>query len=169
MIKTCENCGVEFVPTNGKQVCCSQRCNASKWRKLNPAKCKESQKRNNEKRRGVHRYNSTVRKEWYKKKSSDKSWRENLNIQYNARRMLIQEFIREYKLSRGCADCGYNKHHAALDFDHIKGEKVFNVCNAKSIKQASEEMKKCEVVCANCHRIRTYERLQNPCTYEPAE
>lgn len=71
----------------------------------------------------------------------------------------IKEFISSYKMGKGCVDCGYNKHHSALDFDHIKGEKKLNVCFAKSIAQAKKEIAKCEVVCSNCHRIRTYERL----------
>ena len=160
MIKICENCGIEFEPNNGKQVCCSRKCNVEKWRKLNPDKAKLSQRKNDEKRKGINRYNSEVRKKWYKNKTNDPKWKEKINNQYNNRRKKIQEFIRNYKLSKGCSDCGYNKHHAALEFDHVDGEKEFNVCNAKSIKQAKEEIKKCEVVCSNCHRIRTYERLQ---------
>lgn len=160
MIKICVNCGVEFTPKNGKQVCCSKRCNTEKWRKLNPEKFKESQRKNDEKRKGVSRYNSEVRKRWYKNKSSDSEFREKINEQYNERRSKTQDFLRTYKLSKGCKDCGYKKHHAALEFDHITGEKEFNVCNAKSIKQAKEEIKKCEVVCSNCHKIRTFERLQ---------
>ena len=160
MIKICENCGIEFEPNNGKQVCCSRKCNVEKWRKINPDKAKLSQRKNDEKRKGINRYNSEVRKKWYKNKTNDPKWKEKINNQYNNRRKKIQEFIRNYKLSKGCADCGYNKHHAALEFDHVDGEKEFNVCNAKSIKQAKEEIKKCEVVCSNCHRIRTYERLQ---------
>jgi hypothetical protein len=39
-----------------------------------------------------------------------------------------------------CKNCGKG-------FDHIKGEKEFNVCNAKSVNQAKKEIKKCEVVC----------------------
>jgi len=160
MLKVCENCGVEFTPNSGKQVCCTKRCNVKKWRKLNPEKIKESQRKNDEKRKGVNRYNPEVRKEWYKRKISNPEWREKINEQYNLRRKKIQEFLRSYKLSNGCADCGYNKHHAALEFDHIEGDKGFNVCNAKSIKQAKGEIKKCEVVCSNCHKIRTFERLQ---------
>jgi predicted nucleic acid-binding Zn-ribbon protein len=159
MIKICVNCGVEFVSNSGKQVCCSKKCNVEKWRKLNPEKDKQNQRRAEEKRKGVSRYNSEVRKEWYRNKSTDEIWKDKINNQYNKRRQLIQEFIGEYKLSKGCADCGYNKHHVALDFDHVDGEKELNVCNAKSIKQAKKEIEKCEVVCSNCHRIRTYNRL----------
>lgn len=80
----------------------------------------------------------------------------------NVRASQVKKFIAEYKLKIGCVDCGYNKHHSALEFDHIVGDKKLNVCFAKSTKQALEEIKKCEVVCSNCHRIRTYTRLY-PC------
>lgn len=76
----------------------------------------------------------------------------------NDRAKNVKKFLADYKLQKGCVDCGYNKHHSALDFDHL-ADKSFNVCFAKSISQAKEEIKKCEVVCSNCHRIRTYNRL----------
>jgi hypothetical protein len=71
--------------------------------------------------------------------------------------------LAKIKTKRGCADCGYNSHHAALDFDHLPGtEKLFTVSAMarRSWRLVLEEIRKCEVVCANCHRIRTYERAQ---------
>lgn len=79
----------------------------------------------------------------------------------NIRARKIKEFLANYKISIGCKDCGYKKHHSALDFDHIS-KKSLNVSFSKSISQAKKEIKKCEVVCANCHRLRTYKRLY-PC------
>lgn len=67
------------------------------------------------------------------------------------------------KVERGCVDCGYNAHPAALDFDHLPGtEKLYRVCTmaGMSRKLIDAEIAKCEVVCANCHRIRTAERGQ---------
>lgn len=87
--------------------------------------------------------------------------------QERARRDAVQVFIRSVKTSNGCADCGYSAHHAALEFDHL-GDKLLNVCNSKSIEQAKLEIAKCEVVCANCHRIRTYERLQTQRRPDPS-
>ena len=91
----------------------------------------------------------------------------------NERARKVRTFLVDYKMSLGCKDCGYRRHHSALEFDHINGDKSINVCFAKSISQAKEEIKNCEVVCSNCHRIREYERLY-PCkpdifeqTYEP--
>ena len=61
----------------------------------------------------------------------------------------------------GCADCGYNAHPAALDFDHLPGTvKRFSIGQQKHRckEELEAEIAKCELVCANCHRIRTYER-----------
>lgn len=159
-MKFCVNCGVEFEPNSSKQVCCSKKCNAEKWRKLNPERAKENERRATKKRRGEYRYNSKQRKLWYERRKIDPQWREKLNVQGKVRYQRVQEFLREYKLSRGCKDCGYRKHHAALEFDHISGKKEINVCFSKSIEQAKKEIEKCEVVCSCCHRIRTFERLQ---------
>ncbi len=71
--------------------------------------------------------------------------------------------IRQIKLARGCADCGYRSHPEALDFDHLPGaEKLANVSRMALATMTEAvilaEIEKCEVVCANCHRIRTFER-----------
>ena len=65
------------------------------------------------------------------------------------------------KVSRGCHDCGYNKDGTALQFDHLRDKKA-NISNMirsdYSWNSILEEMCKCEVVCANCHAIRTRRR-----------
>jgi hypothetical protein len=76
------------------------------------------------------------------------------------------QWMRDYKVSTGCADCGYNAHHAGLEFDHLHGrggDDTHTVARlmGKSIKRIKEEIAKCEVVCGTCHRIRTFERKQN--------
>jgi hypothetical protein len=66
------------------------------------------------------------------------------------------------KLERGCVDCGYNKHAIALQFDHIGNDKKDSVSNLIRSDYAwstiMKEIDKCEVVCANCHAIRTRNR-----------
>lgn len=61
-----------------------------------------------------------------------------------------------------CADCGIQYHFAAMQFDHVKGEKLFNIGTLRGKNMAMAkilaEIEKCEVVCANCHAIRTYNR-----------
>jgi hypothetical protein len=81
--------------------------------------------------------------------------------------------IAAIKLMAGCADCGYDKHPSALDFDHMPGTvkvQAVAVLARGSLKRLFDEIAKCEVVCANCHRIRTAERDQwrRPWIYEEA-
>ncbi len=66
------------------------------------------------------------------------------------------------KLEAGCVDCGYNTHPDALDFDHVRGEKLFAVGPnwGTAWPKLFTEIDKCEVRCANCHRIQTGERRQ---------
>lgn len=67
-----------------------------------------------------------------------------------------------YKTQEGCVDCGYTSFGPALDFDHLPGtEKSFNIGQGmRHMKWDAiiEEMLKCEIVCANCHRVRTWKR-----------
>jgi hypothetical protein len=66
-----------------------------------------------------------------------------------------------------CADCGHRYPYCVMDFDHRPGEKKrFNLANAAGSPRLSweaiaAEIAKCDVVCANCHRIRTHERRKN--------
>lgn len=73
--------------------------------------------------------------------------------------------LREYKESQGCLDCGEKYPHWMLDFDHKPGyDKVgspIQVAAAFNIQKGWDEVAKCDVVCPNCHRIRTHLRGQN--------
>jgi hypothetical protein len=73
------------------------------------------------------------------------------------RRRGIKARLNAIKLERVCVDCGYRAHPAALHFDHLPGSrKVFAVGRARCTWDRIEaEIAKCEVVCANCHAIRT--------------
>lgn len=69
--------------------------------------------------------------------------------------------INDIKLANGCVDCGYKDHPAALDFDHVRGIKLFAVATGFRTKPWSavlEGIDKCEVRCSNCHRVKTAER-----------
>jgi hypothetical protein len=73
----------------------------------------------------------------------------------------LKKRIAEIKEASGCVDCGINN-HIILDFDHIKNKK-YNISrmihDGFSWAAIKKEISKCEVVCANCHRIRTHNRL----------
>lgn len=73
------------------------------------------------------------------------------------------EYIEKYLTEHSCVDCG-NNNPIVLDFDHVRGEKIASLSEMKkdgwSLKAIIEEIDKCEVRCANCHRIRHHnERL----------
>lgn len=61
-----------------------------------------------------------------------------------------------------CADCGKRYPHYVMDFDHVSDDKEANVSDLKrsgvSESRLLAEIAKCEVVCANCHRARTWKR-----------
>lgn len=71
-----------------------------------------------------------------------------------------QDYVNEIKLRLGCTDCGYKEHPAALDFDHVTNTKTANVSKMMfyTMEKLTNEINKCEVVCSNCHRIRTTKR-----------
>jgi predicted transcriptional regulator len=83
------------------------------------------------------------------------------NIQ-GRNREAINDYIRSVKESAPCADCENYYGYWIMDFDHVK-EKSFEISNYKnhtgSFQRVKEEIAKCDVVCANCHRDRTYSRL----------
>jgi len=59
-------------------------------------------------------------------------------------------------------DCGKRWHFCAMDFDHVRGKKLFEINDAscRALQKVKDEIAKCDVVCANCHRIRTYQSKQ---------
>ena len=72
----------------------------------------------------------------------------------------IRAFITAHLKANPCVDCGETD-PVILEFDHLK-TKDFNISDAArkgvSMKKLSDEIAKCEVRCANCHRRKTYER-----------
>lgn len=54
-----------------------------------------------------------------------------------------------------CSICGYNKCLSALEFHHTNGDKEFNLnkgFKSYSWEKIEEEIKKCILICSNCHR-----------------
>lgn len=71
----------------------------------------------------------------------------------------LMEFIRSFK-QHPCSDCGAQYHFAVMEFDHCRGKKTFALSQPgrRSKLAILEELKKCDLVCANCHRMRTTKR-----------
>ena len=71
--------------------------------------------------------------------------------------------VQDIKVAAGCVDCGYDKHPTALHFDHLPEFEKYDdisgmVRDGLAWSRVLEEIGKCEVVCANCHAIRTADR-----------
>ena len=79
-----------------------------------------------------------------------------------ASRDVVREIVLKAK-SQPCADCGQRYPYYVMDFDHLGDDKRFNISTARfreSRAAIEEEIEKCEVVCANCHRSRTHRRRE---------
>jgi len=65
-----------------------------------------------------------------------------------------------FKRTLKCTKCGFN-HPAALDFHHVdpneKENLVSKLVSNGCFAAAMEEVQKCIVLCANCHRVHHYE------------
>lgn len=74
-----------------------------------------------------------------------------------------QDYLDAIKLTSGCTDCGLKIPHPEIyDFDHLPGcDKVMPLSKfltKGTFEDLVAEVAKCEVVCANCHRIRSRSR-----------
>ena len=87
---------------------------------------------------------------------------------YNQRRRVLQKEqqknirqVRDILKSEPCTDCGKKHPTWAMDFDHRDpSKKSFTIGRAAttaiSYKKFMKEIEKCDLVCALCHRYRTY-------------
>ena len=86
-----------------------------------------------------------------------------MNLAYNRKQYAkLKEELAALK-SFPCADCHGVFPPYVMDFDHLDATlKRFDVGRARkySLDEIKREIAKCELVCANCHRIRTHERRQ---------
>lgn len=78
-----------------------------------------------------------------------------------ARRLRNLGYIYSVLSGTSCMDCG-NSDIEVLEFDHL-GDKTDTISKMQtaSLERLKVEVAKCEVVCANCHKKRTYKR--KPC------
>ena len=75
-------------------------------------------------------------------------------------RNAMRGIVRSQK-EKPCADCGVQYPYYVMQFDHVTGVKEATISRRTVSWGASKllaEIAKCEVVCANCHAVRTYRR-----------
>lgn len=101
----------------------------------------------------------------YNREYGKKHYREN-KAYYQAKSKRIQAEIRAFIIDskkRPCADCKVQYPPYVMDFDHLPGQKKRGLLSNDRLwgmNTAKQEIAKCEVVCSNCHRIRTHTRKQ---------
>ena len=80
----------------------------------------------------------------------------------NRSRTRHSRYLWELKEASGCVDCGEKYPHYMLEFDHLpEHEKLgspIDIARNYNMQKALDEVAKCEIVCANCHKIRTWQR-----------
>lgn len=73
----------------------------------------------------------------------------------------LRKLVEEYKTNKPCVDCGVIYPPYVMDFDHLdpttKVDKISRLAAQTTSKEKLlAEIAKCDLVCANCHRERTY-------------
>lgn len=92
------------------------------------------------------------------KKTADKQKKQIL-LAKQKRVAVNKAYVKNIKESSPCMDCGKYYPHYIMDFDHQHSKEFIiskAVNNGTSIDRIKNEISKCELVCANCHRERTF-------------
>ncbi len=104
-------------------------------------------------------YKDKKQQQEYMKKYNKKHYAENIDYYRDKNKQLrkdLKQTIKDIKKNGQCKYCGESD-SICLDFNHKNPkEKKFNISMAPNMrvtrKQLREEIEKCELVCANCHR-----------------
>ena len=105
-------------------------------------------------------YHREYSKKWYQKDTEIKIAKRRRTSEIA--RQINLKYIRGLKESNSCTDCGKFYPFYVMHFDHLPGSiKVSGLSQMRtwSLEKIKTEIAKCELVCANCHAIRTYIRL----------
>jgi len=108
---------------------------------------------------------NAVWREWYSKESNRARHLAQVAERRRRRGQRHRRLILELK-SKPCRDCGRVFPPYVMDFDHV-GEKTGEASNyvyTSGTATLLTEIERCDVVCANCHRIRTQQRLRGRAT-----
>lgn len=79
-----------------------------------------------------------------------------------------KKVIQDYKSNHPCSDCHKQYPHYVMEFDHVpgRGKKTMEVSKCLALgwklERILKEIEKCDVVCANCHRLRTFGKRSKP-------
>lgn len=83
----------------------------------------------------------------------------------NRSRIRNRQFTKDYLSEHPCVDCGQTD-IVVLEFDHVRGQKIKAVArmaqDAFSLESITNEIAKCDVRCANCHKKRHAKLKESP-------
>ncbi|QGH79901.1 HNH endonuclease [Streptomyces phage Bordeaux] len=104
---------------------------------------------------------AAAQKRWYEKNKARHA--ANTAKRSKLHREVAREHVQKLKEASPCTDCGNHFPHYVMQWDHL-GDKKMDVSrmvqSGNSIETIEKEIAKCELVCANCHCIRTHNRRQ---------
>ena len=151
ILNTCNHCGKQFKPHFSKvkvQKYCSAKCRHTNWTVKNRDKL-----------------NTNVREYRARRYAKEGQWRDE-----GKKAVELKAWMIKLK-ANPCSDCGKSYPTCCMDFDHRKDtEKRYNVgsmfAHHYSIELIQLELNKCDLVCANCHRIRTRDRRKGSGKYD---
>jgi len=101
-----------------------------------------------------------------KQKAAQAAWyqknKELTRERTNSNREKKKDIVRQIKESSPCVDCKIYYPYYVMHFDHLdSSQKIANVntiLQTKALQTALDEIAKCDIVCANCHSVRTWKR-----------
>lgn len=98
--------------------------------------------------------------EWYERNKTEH--KKKVRVRCTRVRRENRLLLYKYYSTHPCVDCGESRPEC-LDLDHVRGKKNKNVSRlvgqADSWETILKEIEKCEVRCANCHRVKTAREL----------
>lgn len=74
----------------------------------------------------------------------------------------LKKYVDGIKEKNPCVDCGKKYPYYVMDFDHLRDKKgiIMQFIRANNRANLENEISKCEIVCSNCHRERSHQRLK---------
>ena len=144
----CLHCDKSFISYRNRQKFCCKKCRETHWVIHNRK-----------------RLNANVRRYRARRYREDGQW-----LESGLKARILKEWMIELK-SKPCHDCRGRFEICCMDFDHRRDtKKVYNVGSMFAHHYSKElietEVAKCDLVCANCHRVRTRDRRKRSGKYK---
>jgi hypothetical protein len=119
--------------------------------------------------KGTCNYCQKCQSEYFKKRYQD-HYKAGVKERRDENIRTILMTIQEAKM-KPCKRCKKRYPYFVMDLHHARGEKEFMLSKARrrnmSVEKVKAEIAKCDVLCANCHRIESFKEVAEA-GFEPA-